>query len=66
MQIDSQAAAATAANVLQASAQFQVKALKQNADAQAAAATELLTGQSAAPAGPAPSGGRGQLIDISA
>ncbi|MBB6254816.1 hypothetical protein [Nitrospirillum iridis] len=63
MQIDSQAAAATAATLLQASTQFQVKALKQTTDAQAAVATELLTGQSA---GPAPSDGRGQLVDISA
>ncbi|MDZ5649337.1 hypothetical protein [Nitrospirillum sp. BR 11828] len=63
MQIDSQAAAATAANVLQASLQFQVKALKQTTDAQSAVATELLTGQSA---GPAPTDGRGQLVDISA
>ncbi|MDE1145241.1 MAG: hypothetical protein PW843_01300 [Azospirillaceae bacterium] len=60
MQIDSQAANATAATLLQARTQFQVGALKQTTDAEASVATALLTGQS-----PAPSDGRGQMVDLS-
>ncbi|HYC02761.1 MAG TPA: hypothetical protein VED40_05675 [Azospirillaceae bacterium] len=65
MQIDSSAAYASSINLLSARSQQQVSQLKQ-ASEQQAASTEALLGAQQQQTQAAPTGGRGQVVDIKA
>ena len=63
MQIDSTAAYASSVSLLSARSQQQVSQIRQASEQQAASVQALVSGQQQAAASPAPSGGRGQLVD---
>lgn len=65
MMIDSSAAYASATNMLQARGQFQTEQVKQSSDQAQQAVTALLEGEAQGTRA-APSGGRGQIVDITA
>jgi hypothetical protein len=65
MNINSSAAYASAVNLLQGRSQFQTEQVRQSADQTQQGVTALL-GSAAEATKAAPSGGRGQIVDIQA